>query len=1149
MLATVGAIAPAPILGQNLEEHFLCEPIRVGSAGPPIAVPEAQLVAGAPQPVTIDLMVLFSSAAVREGYHSWLNATLTEVNRIYRDTGITFRLVGVYAISQGSVLDRAAAAGTAGHATTLVRVFREPNSQFAATRSRIGADLVLSWAVRPTGVDGQALAPFTRSAFNPANGYAVLRGRALHAAFTAEYAAHELGHNLGLDHQASSYLPATVFLSYARSYQGSHASLPHPYITVMGARRRADGSAFLAYRIPELSSNSVILFKSPYTDESGLNLRLGDEVTRARDAATFTGPWVANYVAAVKSAGEAPDDPDGLLPPVRPTGLSAVPGNRQVVLSWTDPKDPGIIRYSLQQRKGAAAWSSWTEIDGSDASTKTHAVTGLENGSEYHFRLRTKDSIGASPVSETVAATPSADSAGVAPEVTVSLSAADVTAVEGGTFAFVVTADPAPAAEVSFSYTVTAASGDTATADTDFTAVTTATATIAAGETSTTITVAVTDDDLDETDETFTMTLSAPSDGATIGAAAATGTITDDDASPVLSPVTDRAVTLGQTVDITAVATDGDNDAIAYAWSRAAGETSPAIPGGTVLDQARLTFTTTAPGTYTLTVTASDGNGNSDTEDVTITVRQADPVGDGTDGGGSGPPGSPGGNDGSSDGGDPGGNDGSSGDGPGPPSDPGGNDGSSGGGSGPPSDPGGNDGSSGGGSGPPSDPGGDDGGSSGPGGTGGGNGDPAGGGNGPGGNGGGSGADSDDDDDDDDDDRGGPGGNDDGESGGADEAVRASFTLDAPCADGLCRARTGVPVSFRDGSSGAVTSRTWNFGDGATSRSRSLEHAWTVPGFYTVSLTVSGQGPSSTVSRKVLVEAADPVGACAADAETLCLQDSRFSVTMDWWTEDGADGRRGAGKVVHEGTNDSGLFWFFSSVNWELLVKVLDGCSVNGRMWVYGASATTLGYSLTVTDTVTGAAREYRNEPGRQAEAFTDSAAFPGSCADAATAAAAAGDSASPPVAEPSSEPLPEPLPAQHLAAATVPVASPVEDDGCTATATAMCLQQGRYEVTVTWSSHDGLSGKGRTAGPRTDDSGLFHFFSPANWEILVKLLDGCSFNDHHWVFAASATDVGFDLRVRDTMTGRVRQYTRQAGKPALALVDISAFPEVCRQP
>ncbi len=239
-----------------------------------------------------------------------------------------------------------------------------------------------------------------------------------------------------------------------------------------------------------------------------------------------------------------------------------------------------------------------------------------------------------------------------------------------------------------------------------------------------------------------------------------------------------------------------------------------------------------------------------------------------------------------------------------------------------------------------------------------------------------------DDDDDDDGDSGGDGGG--GSGPGPGGALSASFTLDAPCADGLCRARTGVAVAFDDTSSGPVSSRRWNFGDGGTSRGRSPEHAWSVPGFYTVSLTVGGQGSSDTASRKVLVESNAPAGTCVSNAETLCLQDSRFSVALEWWT---ADGQRGVGRVVHEGTNDSGLFWFFGTTNWELLVKVLDGCSVNGHVWVFGASATTLGYSLTVTDTATGTVREVRNKPGEQAPAFIDSRAFPDACAGGASVA------------------------------------------------------------------------------------------------------------------------------------------------------------------
>ena len=118
-------------------------------------------------------------------------------------------------------------------------------------------------------------------------------------------------------------------------------------------------------------------------------------------------------------------------------------------------------------------------------------------------------------------------------------------------------------------------------------------------------------------------------------------------------------------------------------------------------------------------------------------------------------------------------------------------------------------------------------------------------------------------------------------------------------------------------------------------------------------------------------------GACAPDTETLCLHGGRYEVRADYWT---SDGDRAAAQVVPKGTSDSGLFRFFDAENWEMLIKVLDGCAVNDYYWVFGASTTDLGYAIRVTDTVTGDVKEYTNEPGRPAPAITDAKAFPDSC-------------------------------------------------------------------------------------------------------------------------------------------------------------------------
>ena len=208
---------------------------------------------------------------------------------------------------------------------------------------------------------------------------------------------------------------------------------------------------------------------------------------------------------------------------------------------------------------------------------------------------------------------------------------------------------------------------------------------------------------------------------------------------------------------------------------------------------------------------------------------------------------------------------------------------------------------------------------------------------------------------------------------------RADFTVDVPCPDGLCRARTGETVTFTDTSSGTVSSRSWDFfvpADRPPSGAV-VAHAWSSPGFYEVSLTVNGADQESGASRLFLVEASDPAGTCEVGPDTLCLRDSRYQVRATW--TDPAGEALNAG-VVHAGTNESGLFRFHDRENWEVLVKVLDGCSINGADWVFLASATDLGFEITVTDTAGGEEWSYRSEPGTPSEAVADPSAFSDSC-------------------------------------------------------------------------------------------------------------------------------------------------------------------------
>jgi hypothetical protein len=113
--------------------------------------------------------------------------------------------------------------------------------------------------------------------------------------------------------------------------------------------------------------------------------------------------------------------------------------------------------------------------------------------------------------------------------------------------------------------------------------------------------------------------------------------------------------------------------------------------------------------------------------------------------------------------------------------------------------------------------------------------------------------------------------------------------------------------------------------------------------------------------------------ACVAAADVLCLLDDRFRVEVDWETPQAA----GRGRTVPAAAEGSGLFWFFGPESWELMVKVLDGCAVNGHFWVFSAATTDVRFRLRVTDSRTGRVAVYENPAGSVARAVTDTEALP----------------------------------------------------------------------------------------------------------------------------------------------------------------------------
>jgi len=82
--------------------------------------------------------------------------------------------------------------------------------------------------------------------------------------------------------------------------------------------------------------------------------------------------------------------------------------------------------------------------------------------------------------------------------------------------------------------------------------------------------------------------------------------------------------------------------------------------------------------------------------------------------------------------------------------------------------------------------------------------------------------------------------------------------------------------------------------------------------------------------------------------------------------------------VAIPGTSDTGQFWFFSSQNVEMVVKVLNGCGFNQRYWVFAGGLTNVQTVVTVRDTRTGISKTYTNPQGTAFQPVQDTSAFMG---------------------------------------------------------------------------------------------------------------------------------------------------------------------------
>jgi hypothetical protein len=317
-------------------------------------------------------------------------------------------------------------------------------------------------------------------------------------------------------------------------------------------------------------------------------------------------------------------------------------------------------------------------------------------------------------------------------------------------------------------------------------------------------------------------------------------------------------------------------------------------------------------------------------------------------------------------------------------------------------------------------------------------------------------------------------------------------------------------------------------------------------------LNANGNVAPTRILAGAATKLTDPDGLVVAEPTTTLLG-GRFAVEAEWKTPQGAVG---SGEPVAI-TSDTGYFWFFAAANVESVVKVLDGCALNGHFWVFGAGLTNVLTSLKITDLATGATRSYVNPQNTTFLPIQDTSAF--ATCSAKTAApirqAATGDATSDVLADADGLAPPtsiagaagiagaaavagNPTAATSTTVATpTSIAAPATPSACSG----LCLGSTRFQVAATWRTPDGASGSA-TGVALTTDTGYLWFFSAANVEAIVKIVDGCGLNQHYWIFAGGLTDVRVNLTVEDTVAGITRTYSNPQGQAFQPIQDTSAF-------
>ncbi len=502
-----------------------------------------------------------------------------------------------YATSNGTAVsgqDYTAAGGTLTFAAgQTVQTISVPILNDTLDEGDETINLTLSGASTSLGAPGTALLTVVDDDALPGVGFS-----------SSTYSGGEAGGSVSITVSLSTASGRTVTVGYQSADDTATAGAD--YTAVSGTLTFSPGQTSQTFSVPVLNdsldeNDETVLLSLANPDKATLGISSATLTLQDDDAA----PGVA-FSAAAFSEGEA----DGLAGIT--VNLSAASG-RQVSVQYattssgtaTEGADYSATSGTLTFTAGQTSQTFWVPI-ADDNIDEPDETVGLSLSAPVNAGLGT-------PAAATLTITDDDD-----PPL-VSFTAAEYSATESAGLATVTVTLSNPSSQtVSVDY---ATANGTAQAGSDYTSAS-GTLSFAAGQTSRTFSVPITADDIYESDETVSLALSNAVN-ATLGVAAATLTIQNDDVLPVVSfqsSLTTAAESAGS-VNITVVLDHASADTVTVAYATSGGTAKS--PQDYANTSGTLTFT---PGQTSQTFSVTINTDNSDEQDETVNLTLSGPT-------------------------------------------------------------------------------------------------------------------------------------------------------------------------------------------------------------------------------------------------------------------------------------------------------------------------------------------------------------------------------------------------------------------------------------------------------------------------------------------------------------------------------------------